>query len=125
MSDFVEEIESGDLRRSLVAIRDTIAHELDGHRCASCTTSRLKAGDQAALYLRLIKVIEEISALPSEEEPTVGADGEKVVSLGEIRNRRASTRAPAAENPTPSGKLGTRSGPRRQGGRKRAGARGN
>lgn len=65
-------IASGDRRRSLVAMRDFIAWELEGHRCRQCAMSQLRTGDTAALLLRLSKVMEEIEALPAEAKEEAG-----------------------------------------------------
>jgi hypothetical protein len=94
-------IASGDRRISLVALRDYLAHELEGNRCKSCAMSQLRTGDTAALVLRLTKVMEELEAIPD----TAGT----VSELDQIRARRAAS--------VEAG-LGTKNGPRRQGGRK-------
>lgn len=76
-----EAVASGDTRRSLVALRDYLAHELEGNRCKSCQISKLRTGDTAALALRLQKVIEDIAGLPAEV-------GEEMTELDKIRARR-------------------------------------
>ncbi|MGW2206765.1 hypothetical protein [Streptomyces sp. NPDC001774] len=57
-------VKSGDRRQALVAIRDYLAHELEGSRCHTCDMSRLRTGDQAGLVLRLTSVLEELEAMP-------------------------------------------------------------
>jgi hypothetical protein len=109
--DMQEEIESGDMRRALIAIRDYLVHELTGHRCRTCAMSQLKTGDTASLVLRLTKVLEDIEAIP---DPTKAGEDE----LAKIRalhsgQSDASDSAPSL--------LGTKSGKRRQGGRKFSG----
>jgi hypothetical protein len=61
-----EAVKAKDRRVQLEAIRDFLAHELEGNRCKSCQASQLRAGETAALVLRLTKVLEEIAALPIE-----------------------------------------------------------
>jgi hypothetical protein len=96
-TDFMDEIRSNDHRRQLVAMRDLMAQELDGNRCRSCQMLQMRSGEIAALVLRLQKVIEELKALP-----VANPDGSQSMSrLDEIRARR-----------------GTKSDPRRQGGRR-------
>ena len=77
-----EAVESGDQRRSLVAIRNYLANELEGNRCPKCKASQLRTGDTAALVLRLTKVIEELAALGPE------AKGDNVSEIEKIRRRR-------------------------------------
>lgn len=62
-----EAIETGDIRQSLVAIRDYVVQELEGHRCKACAMSQLKTGDTASLVLRLTTILADIEALPAEE----------------------------------------------------------
>lgn len=66
--DFIAAIESDDVRRQLVALRDLVAHELDVTRCDKCTALKLRTGDTAALVLRLQTIIREIEAMPEKEE---------------------------------------------------------
>lgn len=61
-----EAVKSKDRRAQLEAIRDFLAHELEGNRCKTCQASQLRAGETAALVLRLTKVLEELAALPEE-----------------------------------------------------------
>ncbi|MGY4986483.1 hypothetical protein [Streptomyces nigrescens] len=107
-----EAVQSGDRRRALLALRDYLAHELEGNRCSKCAMSQLRTGDTATLVLRLTKVMEEIEAMPEHS-------GE-VSDLDAIRARRNGTSA--APPSAPSG-LGTKHGPRRQGGRAASGTR--
>jgi hypothetical protein len=57
-----------DRRVQLEAIRDYIAHQLEGNLCNTCLNSRLRTGDQASLILRLQNVLDEIEAIPDSEE---------------------------------------------------------
>ena len=111
-TDVQKAVRSGDYRAALVALRDYLAHELEGKRCKTCAMSQLRTGDTAALVLRLQKVLEEIQTIPEQDA--------EVSELDRIRARRAG--ASAAENSAPS-KLGTKMGPRRQGGRNPSGTR--
>lgn len=77
---FLGEIESDEVRRQLVALRDLVAHELTVNRCDKCRALQLRTGDTAALVLRLQTLIREIEALPAEQEGT---------ELDRIRQRRA------------------------------------
>jgi hypothetical protein len=95
-------VKSKDRRVALEAIRDYVAHELEANLCKTCAASRLRTGDQAALVLRLTKVLEEIAELPVN-------DGQ-ISRVDEIRQRRDSKEA----------QLGSKSSSRQQGGRKRS-----
>lgn len=68
MTELEDAVKSGDKRRSLVALRDYLAHELSGHRCKTCMMSQLRTGDTAALVLRLTTIINEINEMPSEDD---------------------------------------------------------
>ena len=59
MDNLVSATQSGDRRRTLVALRDRIAATID-----SCESGR----DMAALSKRLMEVIDEIDSMPSEVE---------------------------------------------------------
>ena len=59
MDNLVSATQSGDRRRTLVALRDRIAETID-----SCESGR----DMAALSKRLMEVIDEIDSMPSEVE---------------------------------------------------------
>jgi len=110
-TDLVEEVQSGDMRRALVAIRDYVVHELDGNRCSKCSMSQLKTGDTAALILRLQKILEEIANLPAEK--TGEDDGpEELTGLARIR----ALRAVGDDEP-----MGSKKSPRTQGGPRRRG----
>lgn len=110
-TDLITEVESGDTLRSLIALRDYVAHELQGNRCKTCEMSKLRTGDTAALVLRLQKIIEDVAVLqPAKPNP------EGVVTLADIRNRRSSPGGPTPETPGHTG-LGSKAAPRRQGGR--------
>jgi hypothetical protein len=67
VSDDLENIvKQGDYRESLIALRDYVAHELQGNRCNTCRMSQLRTGDTASLVLRLQKIIRAIPD-PNEE----------------------------------------------------------
>lgn len=80
--EFKEAMASGDARRQWTVVRDAIANELMVHRCDRCTASRLRTGDQAALYLRLTTVLKELSELPEANS------GEELTGLAKIRAER-------------------------------------
>ena len=63
-----EVIKSGDRRASLIAIRDFLAHELEGNRCNTCEMSKLRTGDTAALVLRLTTILDQIEELGAQSE---------------------------------------------------------
>lgn len=63
-----EAVSKNDYRESLIALRDYVAHELEGNRCKTCAMSQLRTGDTAALVLRLQKIIEDIRAIPDPNE---------------------------------------------------------
>lgn len=82
-------------RDKLIALRDYVAHELEGNRCKTCFMSQLRTGDTASLVLRLKSILDDIEAIPDPN-----ADGE-VDDLERLRKRKSS-RAPAAEDYPPS-----------------------
>lgn len=55
-------------REKLEALRDYVAHELEGNRCKTCAMSQLRTGDTAALVLRLRSILEDIEGLPDPNE---------------------------------------------------------
>jgi hypothetical protein len=112
MSDLEDAVRSGDRRASLIALRDLLAHELATDKCKTCQSFQRRAGDTAALVLRLQKVMEEIESMPDSDA--------EVTELDKIRARR--TRQSEATGIQSSG-LGTKHGPRRQGGRAPSGTR--
>lgn len=111
-TQLVREVQSGDMRRALEALRDYVVHELDGHRCKQCEMSKLKTGDTAALVLRLQKILEDIESL-AEDERQKSETADKTASgggLAGIRQLRAVGEDQA---------LGSKSSPRTQGGPRR------
>lgn len=96
-NDFGDSVKSKDRRVQLEAIRDYLVNELEVNRCNTCTASKLRTGDTAALVLRLMKVLEEIEDLPRD-------DG-VVSDLDALRARRAA-RTPNSSDPAPSPKRG-------------------
>jgi hypothetical protein len=59
VADLVEAVKSGDKRKTLIALRDTLADSI-----VSCESGR----DMAALTRRLLEVIKEIDAMPDAEK---------------------------------------------------------
>ncbi|GHG09763.1 hypothetical protein [Streptomyces hydrogenans] len=57
-----EVVKRGDYLESLVAMRDFVAHELEGNRCKTCHMAQMRTGEVSALVLRLQKLIEDIAA---------------------------------------------------------------
>ena len=102
----------GDRRTQLEAIRDYIAHQLEGELCKTCLMSRLRTGDQAALILRLQQVLAELGALPGEGT---------VSDLDEIRLRLASR--PGKTSASTDVPLTGKSAPRRNGTNRPGGGR--
>jgi hypothetical protein len=93
--DNLEEIvKKGHYRESLIALRNYVAHELEGNRCKQCSMSQLRTGDTAALVLRLQKIIEDIEAIPDPNE--------EVDDLERLRKRKASGAPAAPDLPPPS-----------------------
>lgn len=88
-----EAVKKGDYRESLLALRDYVAHELEGNRCKQCRMSQLRTGDTASLVLRLQKIIEDIQAIPDPNE--------EVDDLERIRQRKRAG-APASTDLPPS-----------------------
>ncbi|GGR52008.1 hypothetical protein [Streptomyces roseolus] len=58
-----EVVKRGDYRESLIAMRDFVAHELEGNRCKTCYMTQMRTGELSALVLRLQKLIEDIAAI--------------------------------------------------------------
>lgn len=110
MGDLEDAIATGDRRTSLVALREFLAHELNGQRCKSCAMSQLRTGDTAALVLRLTKVMEEIDSLP--------VDTGELSPLEKLRG--GLQLVPPAEEREPKG---TKNAKRQQGGRHPKGTR--
>lgn len=105
----LQEAVKGDRKQQLEAIRDYIAHELEGNLCNTCLNSRLRTGDQASLILRLQDVLRELDTLkPAKEgnrlakirELTVvgGTDTEVVAATGKSQQRRTSSRRVGEDN---------------------------
>ena len=82
-----------DRRTQLEAIRDYLAHELEGNRCSTCRMSQLRTGDTAALVLRLTAVLADIDGLPRE-------DGQ-VSQLDRIRARKAARASAPKDSASP------------------------
>lgn len=87
-------VKQGDTRESLIAMRDFVAHELEGNRCKTCHMTQMRTGELSALVLRLQKLIEDIAAIPDPN-----ADGE-VDELEQLRARK-SARTPGATAAAP------------------------
>ncbi|MGW0682876.1 hypothetical protein ACWD2L_05880 [Streptomyces sp. NPDC002754] len=86
-----EVVRKGDHRDSLIAMRDFVAHELEGNRCKTCFMSQMRTGELSALVLRLQKLVEDIEAIPDPN-----AEGE-VDDLEKLRKSKLA-RAPKAED---------------------------
>lgn len=109
MTDLQVAVKSEDRRTQLEAIRDYIARELEANLCNTCLNSRLRTGDQASLLLRLQKVLEDIEALPAENE--------EVSEFERIRLARVHRLAEASNSAQPDD-LGSKHSKRRSGGRR-------
>lgn len=55
-------------RDKLIALRDYVAHELEGNRCKTCFNSKLRTGDTAALVLRLKTLLDDIESVPDPNQ---------------------------------------------------------
>lgn len=55
-------------RQKLEALRDYVAHELEGNRCKTCSMSQLRTGDTASLVGKLKTLLDDIEALPDPNE---------------------------------------------------------
>lgn len=88
---FIEAIASKDRRTQLEGIRDYLSHELSANRCKACQSSMLRTGDQAALVLRLMKVLEDLEGISdvgdekSELEKLREGDDDVVVGITEYK----------------------------------------
>jgi hypothetical protein len=96
LTDAVE----GDRRGALIAIRDYIAVQLEGHLCSTCLNSRLRTGDQAALILRLSKVMEEIDVMTDPDEEVSDLDELRLRVLGERDDEESPLSGPNARHRT-------------------------
>lgn len=79
------EVGSGDYRRGLVALRDTLARELEFAE---------RAADVAALSRQLVDVMARLAELDSGSAG--GGTGEEATPLDEVRARRAARGAGAS-----------------------------
>lgn len=93
MNDFTGEIRSGDMRRSLTAMRDILAEAIEEQNksmkaksglCRKCGGDASAGSGIAAMSLRLRQVLQDLESLPREEEETVRDD---------LAKRRADRRA--------------------------------
>jgi hypothetical protein len=107
MPDFSDAVKSGDYRKSLVAIRDSIAARLNRPPCEACGFDSIPAADYAALMLRLTKVLETLDGLPP-------AEAKKLSGLAAIQARRGGLSAVPDDEPevADTKTLGTRKAPR-------------
>jgi len=55
-------------RQKLEALRDYVAHELEGNRCRQCSMSQLRTGDTASLVGKLKGLLDDIEAIPDPNE---------------------------------------------------------
>lgn len=56
------------VRVQLEGVRDLLVNELEGNRCGSCQSIKLRMSDTASMVGKLIGVLKELNTLPSEEE---------------------------------------------------------
>jgi hypothetical protein len=61
-------MKKGTYRDKLIALRDYVAHELEGNRCKTCAMSQLRTGDTASLVQKLKILLDDIEALPDPNE---------------------------------------------------------
>lgn len=124
MSEFQGEIQSGDKRRALVAIRDLLGESLEDMRsslrknkglCRRCGGSMSEAG-LAALAGRLKQTLDDIDALGDPERP--------LSVLDELRAKRDERSRVADPTDPPPADLGTKHAERRKGGRRPRGVGG-
>lgn len=66
-----EVVKRGDYIESLEAMRDFVAHELEGNRCKTCHMTQMRTGELSALVLRLQKLIEDIAVATSKSDGEV------------------------------------------------------
>lgn len=125
MTDFLEELGSGDRRRQLTALRDTLAEALYDLRtsikaheglCRRCGGSLSEAG-LASLAQRLMQVLDALEQLPDpESEKSVLEKSRDILAQYSDGLAGAADSAPA--------ELGTKHAERRQGGRRTRGGGG-
>src|SRR5688572_12969045 len=65
-----DEVASGDLLRSLVALRDTLAAKIDAGPCTHCGGPRGEMAGMASTTKELRAIIAEIEAIPDAAEVT-------------------------------------------------------
>ena len=61
-------VKSESHRVQLEGVRDLLVKELEGNRCKSCASIKLRMSDTASMVGKLIGVLKELNALPSEQE---------------------------------------------------------
>lgn len=99
--DSIEQaVKKGSYRDKLIALRDYVAHELEGNRCKTCSMSQLRTGDTAALVLRLKSLLDDIEAIPDPKS-------EEVSELDRLRALKASRTPTAKDRPPPAGGFDT------------------
>jgi hypothetical protein len=128
--DLEREVAKGTRLTVLKAIAALAAHELAGNRCQKCHMSYMKTGEISSLMLRLQKVYEDIEALEDDVAARTARDDADEKSgkpkrrgLSDIKRDRTHLQVVGQTNPEDPGlpEYGTRSAPRRQGGRKSRG----
>lgn len=105
-------IAEGNYKNSLIAIRNFIAEALAGGYCDECGGGPKSGAEVASLTLRLTNVLELLKAIDDERPQDKPKPNKDVISLAEIRARRNEEEGDDAPA------LGTKSAPRRQGGRR-------
>lgn len=103
MNDFRKEVASGDMRRSLVAMRDVLAEAIEEQNkamkaksgmCRKCGGDASAGSGIAAMSLRLRQVLQDLEALPREEEET------KRDAIANSRSARRASNATGVALPT-------------------------
>lgn len=106
-----------DMRTALEALRDILAHEIQGNRCKQCQMTQMRTGEFSALALRLQKVLEDLEKLPKKQDSHETLP-EGVHSLDSIRNRERPHLGLTGTETSALAARGTKNAERRQGGRK-------
>lgn len=111
-------VENGTRLEVLRALATLAAHELDGNKCSKCQSSLMKMGEISSLMLRLQKIYEEIEGLEQVGKRNSGEiDGKPKRGLRDIQRTNLRVVGGTASPDSSLSVPGSKSAPRRQGGR--------
>ena len=118
LPDLEKAVAEGTRLDVLKALAAHIAHELSGNRCKTCYMSYMKTGEQSSLILRLQKIFEEMEILDPSKLPNPDDVPEKKGGLRDIQRNALRVVGGTASPDSGPPQYGSKTAPRRQGGRK-------